>query len=168
MPAALALPLDPAAAIPKRKPRRVLPGFGLSLGVTVTYLSLIVLIPLSAVFFKTSTMGWERFWAVVTSPRVVASYQLSFGAALLVGAIFGGVNAGLQTSPLDRGPAFYAVFLIAVPVGLLVGLLAALDAFVQSAAPGEDTISRDMNAVVWALMVAAIPLLILAWLVYQV
>ena len=51
MPATLALPFDPAAVLPKRKPRRVLPGFGLSLGVTITYLSLIVLIPLSAVFF---------------------------------------------------------------------------------------------------------------------
>jgi sulfate transport system permease protein len=88
MPATLALPpLDHAAPLPRRKPRRVLPGFGLSLGVTITYLSLIVLIPLSAVFFKTASMGWERFWSVVTSPRVVASYQLSFGASLLAAAI---------------------------------------------------------------------------------
>ncbi|MEP7101354.1 MAG: sulfate ABC transporter permease subunit CysT [Burkholderiales bacterium] len=83
------LPLSPAdlAKGPRRKPRRVLPGFGLSLGVTISYLSLIVLIPLSAVFFKTATMGWERFWSVVTSPRVIASYQLSFGASLLAAAI---------------------------------------------------------------------------------
>jgi len=87
MPATLALPLDRAATLPRRKPRRVLPGFGLSLGVTITYLSLIVLIPLSAVFFKTATMGWERFWSVVTSPRVIASYELSFGAALLAAVI---------------------------------------------------------------------------------
>jgi sulfate transport system permease protein len=87
MPATLSLPHGHAAALPRRKPRRVLPGFGLSLGVTITYLSLIVLIPLSAVFFKTATMGWERFWSVVASPRVIASYQLSFGAALLAAAI---------------------------------------------------------------------------------
>jgi sulfate transport system permease protein len=87
MPAALALAPDHATALPRRKPRRVLPGFGLSLGVTITTLSLIVLIPLSAVFFKTATMGWERFWSVATSPRVVASYQLSFGASLLAAAI---------------------------------------------------------------------------------
>ena len=85
--AALALPSARSAALPKRKLRRVLPGFGLSLGITISYLSLIVLIPLSAVFFKTATMGWERFWAVVTSPRVIASYELSFGAALLAAAI---------------------------------------------------------------------------------
>ncbi|MFA5950057.1 MAG: sulfate ABC transporter permease subunit CysT [Hyphomicrobium sp.] len=67
--------------------RRVLPGFGLSLGFTLAYLSLIVLIPLSAVFIKTAGMGWERFVAAVTSQRVVASYQLSFGASLLAAGI---------------------------------------------------------------------------------
>ncbi|ANQ84503.1 sulfate ABC transporter permease subunit CysT [Azoarcus olearius] len=66
---------------------RVLPGFGLSLGYTLVYLSLIVLIPLAAVFLKTASLGWAEFWAVVTSPRVVASYKLSFGASLLAAAI---------------------------------------------------------------------------------
>jgi sulfate transport system permease protein len=76
-----------AEAAPRRKPRRVLPGFGLSLGYTITYLSLLVLIPLSAVFFKTTTLGWEQFWHVVTAPRVLASYRLSFGASLLAAAL---------------------------------------------------------------------------------
>ena len=95
MPAVLTAPTLPAtiaAAPPRRKPRRVLPGFGLSLGWTIAYLSLIVLIPLSAVFLKTATLGWEPFWNVVTAPRVVASYRLSFGAALLaavINAVFG-------------------------------------------------------------------------------
>lgn len=66
---------------------RVLPGFGLSLGFTLAYLSLIILIPLSAVFFKTATMDFERFWSVVASERVVASYKLSFGMSLLAAAI---------------------------------------------------------------------------------
>jgi sulfate transport system permease protein len=66
---------------------RVLPGFGLSLGFTLAYLSLIVLIPLSAVFIKTAGMEPERFWHVVTSDRVVASYKLSFGMSLLAAAI---------------------------------------------------------------------------------
>jgi len=77
----------PADAVATRKPRRVLPGFGLSLGYTLVYLSLLVLIPLSAVFLKTTTMGWERFWQVVSSPRVLASYELSFGASLLAAAL---------------------------------------------------------------------------------
>jgi len=81
-----ALPLR-AAALPRRKPRRVLPGFGLSLGTTIVYLSLVVLIPLSAVFLKTATLSWEHFWAIVTAPRVVASYRLSFGASLLAAAL---------------------------------------------------------------------------------
>jgi len=65
----------------------VLPGFGLSLGYTLVYLSLIVLIPLAAVFIKTTELSWEQFWNVVSSPRVVASYKLSFGASLLAAAI---------------------------------------------------------------------------------
>ena len=67
--------------------KRVLPGFGLSLGFTVAYLSLIVLVPLAAVFLKTATMSPSAFWDVVTSPRVVATYKLSFGTALLAAAI---------------------------------------------------------------------------------
>src|SRR5262245_14268050 len=67
--------------------RRVLPGFGLSLGFTLAYLSLIVLIPLSAVFIKSAGMGAEAFWDAVTTPRVIASYRLSFGASLIAAAI---------------------------------------------------------------------------------
>jgi sulfate transport system permease protein len=70
----------------------VLPGFNITLGFTITYLSLIVLIPLSALVFKTYTLSLEQFWAAVTAPRVVASYQLTFGASLLaalVNVVFG-------------------------------------------------------------------------------
>jgi sulfate transport system permease protein len=72
--------------------RSVLPGFELALGFTLLYLSLVVLVPLSAVFAKTLTLTWEAFWAAATSPRVLASYRLSFGASLLaaaVNAVFG-------------------------------------------------------------------------------
>ncbi len=75
---------------------RVLPGFGLTLGLTVLYLSLIVLIPLSGLFLKTATITWHRFWQTVTDPRALASYRLTFGAAFagaLVNAIFGFVVA---------------------------------------------------------------------------
>lgn len=65
----------------------VLPGFGLTLGFTLVYLSVIVLIPLAAVFIKTAALSWEQFWGIVTAPRVVASYQLTFGASLLAAAI---------------------------------------------------------------------------------
>lgn len=69
------------------KETRVLPGFGLSLGYTLIYLSLIVLIPISAVFIKTFEMTLPEFWAAVASERVVASYKLTFGASLLAAAI---------------------------------------------------------------------------------
>jgi sulfate transport system permease protein len=65
------------------KERGVLPGFGLTLGFTLFYLSLIVMIPLAATFYKTSALGWGEFWSAVTAPRVMASYRLSFGASLL-------------------------------------------------------------------------------------
>jgi sulfate transport system permease protein len=75
-----------------RKERSVLPGFGLSLGFTLFYLGLIVLIPLSAAFIKTAGMSWADFVAAVWSPRVIASYRLSFlasAAAATVNAVFG-------------------------------------------------------------------------------
>lgn len=71
----------------RRKPFRVLPGFRLSLGYTLFYLCLIVLIPLSATFIKTAGMGWESFWSTVTSPRVLASYKISFGASLFAALV---------------------------------------------------------------------------------
>src|SRR5260370_22601049 len=77
---------------PRRLPQRVLPGFGLPLGYTMVYLSLIVLIPLSAVFIRSLGLGCGHFWDVVTAPRVTASLRLSFGASLvaaLINVIFG-------------------------------------------------------------------------------
>jgi sulfate/thiosulfate transport system permease protein len=70
----------------------VLPGFGLTLGYTVVYLSLIVLLPLSALVLKTAQMSWSDFWAAVSDPRVVASYKLTFAASLiaaLINVVFG-------------------------------------------------------------------------------
>lgn len=74
----------------------VLPGFGPALGYTLFYLSIVVLIPLSALFFKTASLTWDEFLAAVTAPRVLASYRVTFGAAFLaavVNAIFGSLVA---------------------------------------------------------------------------
>jgi sulfate transport system permease protein len=76
--------------------RRTLPGFGLTLGFTLIYLSLIVLIPLSSAFLRASGLGWEAFFRAVSTPRVLASYKVSFGTALLAAAInvvFGSIVA---------------------------------------------------------------------------
>lgn len=74
------------------RPYSVLPGFHLAMGFTLLYVSLLVLIPLSAAFIKTFTLTWDAFWATVTAPRVLASYKLSFGASLIaatINALFG-------------------------------------------------------------------------------
>jgi sulfate transport system permease protein len=75
-----------------RHSRGMLPGFGLSLGITCTYLSLMVLLPLATVFVRTADLSWTEFWSVVTNPRVIASYRVTFGAAFVaafVNTVFG-------------------------------------------------------------------------------
>jgi sulfate transport system permease protein len=86
----------PAPAPPWRRNRGNLPGFGLSLGFTVAYLSLVVLIPLAALVWKTGSLGAHEFAHAVLSPRALAAYRLSFGASLIAGlvnAVFGVVVA---------------------------------------------------------------------------
>jgi sulfate transport system permease protein len=89
---------------------RVLPGFGLTMGFTVLYLSLIVLIPLSAAFLRSAELSPMRFWEVVTAPRVLASLRLSFGASLLaalVNAVFGFIIAWSLTRQRFPGRRFF-------------------------------------------------------------
>jgi sulfate transport system permease protein len=77
-----------------------MPGFGISLGYTVLYLCLVVLIPLAVTFFKASTLGWGGFWHLVTTPRAIASYEVTFGASLAAAAInlcFGLLTAWVLT-----------------------------------------------------------------------
>jgi len=79
---------------------RVLPGFGLTMGYTLVYVSLIVLLPLSAAFVRSADLGPARFWQVVTTPRVLASLRLSFGASLIaaaINAVFGFIIAWALT-----------------------------------------------------------------------
>jgi sulfate/thiosulfate transport system permease protein len=96
MSGALAAPLPGGVAAPSPSPRggsrKVLPGFNLTLGYTLLYLCLVVLIPLAALVLKSFTLSADQFWAAVSSPRVLASYRLTFGASLiaaLVNVVFG-------------------------------------------------------------------------------
>ena len=76
----------------RQNSRSVLPGFGLSLGITCTYLSLMVLLPLATVFTRSAELSGSQFWSIVTDPRVVASYRVTFGAsfvAAVVNTVFG-------------------------------------------------------------------------------
>ncbi len=80
----------------RRTQRSILPGFGLTLGFTMAYLGLLVLLPLSTLFCKTASLGWPQWWATITAPRVLASYRLTFGASLaaaLINTGFGAVAA---------------------------------------------------------------------------
>jgi len=80
----------------RRNSPGVLPGFGISMGYAVLYLSVLVLIPLAALPIKSASLGWQGFWEAVTAPRVLASYKLTFGASLiaaLVNLVFGTVVA---------------------------------------------------------------------------
>ena len=80
----------------RRRRKNVLPGFGLTMGYTLLYLSIVVLVPLSTIFFKSFTLSWPDFWAIVMSPRTIAAYKLSFGASLagaLLNSVFGFIVA---------------------------------------------------------------------------
>ena len=82
-----------------RTGRNVLPGFGLTLGFAMLYLSLIVLAPLSTIFFKSASMTWPQFWATITAPRTLAACRLSFSAALIAAL----ANSVLGTIVADSG-----------------------------------------------------------------
>jgi len=87
----------------------VLPGFGLSLGFTLTYLGLIVLFPLSLLFWKSATLGWSEFWAVATTPRALAAYRITLGASFIAASInmvFGLLLAWVLTRYRWKGRQF--------------------------------------------------------------
>jgi len=91
---------------PRRNRPGVLPGFGISMGYSVLYLCLLVLIPLAALPIRSASLGWDGFWSTVTAPRVVASYRLTFGASLvaaLVNLVFGTIVAWVLVRYPFRG-----------------------------------------------------------------
>jgi sulfate/thiosulfate transport system permease protein len=86
-PVSLPSPLPVPARRRRMRGGSVLPGFGLSLGFTLLYLALLILIPLSTVFLKSATLTWSAFWETVTGPRALAAYRLSLGAAFIAASI---------------------------------------------------------------------------------
>lgn len=84
--------MNPQPTHKKLSKRRVIPGFGLSLGISSTYLTLLVLIPLAGIFLRSAGLSWQEFWSAVTSQQVVASYKVTFGVSLasaVTNALFG-------------------------------------------------------------------------------
>jgi sulfate/thiosulfate transport system permease protein len=108
------------APAPRLKRRRVLPGFGLTLGFTLTYLSLIVLIPLLVLFMQAAGVGWAKWWGELTNPRTLAAFRVSFGIAFLaaaLNAVFGLLIAWVLVRYRFRGRRFVDA-LIDLPFGL--------------------------------------------------
>src|SRR5215203_6849127 len=114
---AIAPTLAPA---PRWRLRRVLPGFGLTLGFTLSYLALIVLIPLLVLFVQAAGVGWAKLWAELSNPRTLAAFRVSFGIAFLaacVNAIFGLLIAWVLVRYRFPGRRFVDA-LIDLPFGL--------------------------------------------------
>ncbi|MCX7712449.1 MAG: sulfate ABC transporter permease subunit CysT [Chthoniobacterales bacterium] len=92
------------------KRQRILPGFHLTLGICLTYLTLLVFIPLSTIFIRSSGLGWESFWRAITSPQVIASYKVTFGIsflASLTNAFFGFIAAWVLSRYRFPGHGFF-------------------------------------------------------------
>jgi sulfate transport system permease protein len=162
----------PAAAKGSYAPgaRKVLPGFNLTLGYTLVYLSLIVLIPLSALVLKSFTLTWDQFWVAISSPRVLASYRLTFGASLIAALV--NVVAGLLVAWVlvrYRFPGKRIVdALVDLPFALptavagisLTALLAGNGWIGQYLEPLGITLAFNPNGVVIALIFIGLPFVV--------
>ena len=163
-------PSAAGAAVRKRTPKRVLPGFNLTLGFTLFYLSLIVLIPLSALVFKTFTLTWEQFWLAVASPRVLASYRLTFGASLiaaLVNVFFGLLLAWVLVRYQFVGKKIIDALVdlpFALPTAVagisLTALLAGNGWVGQWLAPYGFSLAFNRNGIIIALIFISLPFVV--------
>ena len=149
---------------------RVLPGFNLTLGYTLLYLSLLVLIPLSALAFKSFTLTWDQFWTAVTGPRVMASYRLTFGASLiaaLVNGVFGLLIAWVLVRYDFWGKKFVDALVdlpFALPTAVagisLTALLAGNGWIGQYLEPWGIQLAFNPNGVVIALIFIGLPFVV--------
>jgi sulfate/thiosulfate transport system permease protein len=168
--ASLGVPLPGAGAPSRGGSKKVLPGFNLTLGYTLLYLSLIVLIPLSALVFKTFTLSWEHFWAAISSPRVLASYRLTFGASLiaaLINVVFGLLVAWVLVRYTFPGKKIVDALVdlpFALPTAVagisLTALLADNGWIGQHLAPLGIQLAFNPNGVVIALIFIGLPFVV--------
>jgi len=168
--ASIAAPF-PAAAVPSRGGnRKILPGFNVTLGYTLLYLSLIVLIPLSALVIRTFALSWPEFWAAISSPRVLASYRLTFGASLvaaLVNVVFGLLLAWVLVRYSFPGKKIVDAMVdlpFALPTAVagisLTALLAGNGWIGQYLEPLGITLAFNRNGVVIALIFIGLPFVV--------
>ena len=168
--ASIAAPLPAAAAPSRGGSRKVLPGFNLTLGYTLLYLSLIVLIPLSALVLRTFALSWPEFWAAISSPRVMASYRLTFGASLaaaLVNVVFGLLVAWVLVRYSFPGKKIVDAMVdlpFALPTAVagisLTALLAGNGWIGQYLEPLGITLAFNRNGVVIALIFIGLPFVV--------
>jgi sulfate transport system permease protein len=152
------------------KRRSVLPGFSITLGFTLFYLCLIVLIPLSALLLNTFTLTWPEFWEAVSSPRVVASYRLTFGASLIaasVNAVFGLLVAWVLVRYTFPGKKIVDALVdlpFALPTAVagisLTALLAGNGWIGQYLEPNGIQLAFNPNGVVIALIFIGLPFVV--------
>jgi len=150
--------------------KKVLPGFNLTLGYTLLYLGLIVLIPLSALVLKTFTLTWDQFWVAVSSPRVLASYRLTFGAsfiAAMVNVVFGLLVAWVLVRYSFPGKRFVDALVdlpFALPTAVagisLTALLAGNGWIGQYLEPLGIKLAFNPNGVVIALIFIGLPFVV--------
>ncbi|HSW16981.1 MAG TPA: sulfate ABC transporter permease subunit CysT [Ramlibacter sp.] len=168
---AITAPLPVAAGSSRASgARKVLPGFNLTLGYTLLYLSLIVLIPLSALVLKSFTLSWDQFVAAVTSPRVMASYRLTFGASLiaaLVNVFMGLLLAWVLVRYTFPGKRFVDALVdlpFALPTAVagisLTALLAGNGWVGQYLEPLGITLAFNRNGIVIALIFIGLPFVV--------
>ena len=160
----------PAGSARARRSRRVLPGFGLTLGYTLFYLSIIVLIPLTALIFKTFTLTWDEFWFAISAPRVLASYKLTFGASFIaacVNLVFGLLIAWVLVRYQFPGKKIVDAFVdlpFALPTAVagisLTALLAGNGWVGQYFEPFGIQLAFNPNGVVIALIFIGLPFVV--------
>ncbi len=158
------------AAAPRRRPKRVLPGFGLTLGYTLFYLSIIVLIPLLALLAKSFSLSWPQFWEAVSAPRVLASYKLTFGASFIaacVNLVFGLLIAWVLVRYQFPGKKIVDAFVdlpFALPTAVagisLTALLAGNGWVGQYFEPFGIQLAFNPNGVVIALIFIGLPFVV--------
>jgi sulfate transport system permease protein len=168
--ATIAAPQAAGNPVRRRSSRRVLPGFNLTLGYTILYLSLIVLIPLSALVLKTFTLTGAQFWAAVASERVVASYQLTFGASFIaasVNVVFGLLVAWVLVRYPFPGKKIVDALVdlpFALPTAVagiaLTALLADNGWVGQVLAPYDIKLAFNRNGIVIALIFIGLPFVV--------
>lgn len=156
----------------QRRSKHLLPGFGLTMGVSLFYLTLIILLPIAAMLLKVGGMGWDEFWRVVASNRAMAAYRITFGSALIAtvfNGIFGLLFAWVLTRYRFPGRRILDALVdlpFALPTAVaglvLVTLLSSNGWYGQFLEPNGIKIAYTQAGIIIAMMFTSIPFVVRA------